>query len=410
MTLDLDNPPDSTWDVLPPEQELAAAKGRAAFWNSSLKPYNPHEVHLIDQVAIQSVRVDRCQHQERAIRRLHAKRAKLRWAEDRRNAAEALGAKLAHHPALVARKLDATAQGCDWLIGRWEGLGRALRDDGHWGDPQRKLALDLLGIPAEFRAGKTTAADGDPATLAELARGEVERLRALKSRAMVELDDDEREMACQGFGPDHDGALAALRRFERSCSRRLEWSRNQLRSYRKNPMPDGSGPDEGKGSYHNRPLPDARPAAEDRGGRSRHPPGPRSRPQGRRPGARTRRGARDGDPAARGPPPRPGVRDPAPRRRPRGPAARQPSRPPRPEGPSPPRRLSVRLATPPQPATFPKQVPAKSAHLADLDAGPFPIRLKLCDNPARRASTPNRGQTRRPVLVAGPISGARRGR
>src|SRR5262249_59418306 len=90
-----------------------------------------------------------------------ARRAQLRWDADRRLAAEQLAAKLAKDPAQTSRLLRRTKQGCELLIERWEDLGRILREVGGWTDPQRGLALDLLGVPAELRDG-TTAVDPPP--------------------------------------------------------------------------------------------------------------------------------------------------------------------------------------------------------------------------------------------------------
>ena len=294
--LELDTPPDSTWDALAPDLEIAAAKGRAEFWNSSLKPHDAFEVYLVDQVAAQSVRIDRCQHQERAVRRLHAKRANLRWDEDRRNAAEALGARLAQNPPLFARKLDGTKQGCEWLIARWEGLGAALAANGDWDAAQSSLALDLLGVPAALRNGPTPL-DGDSGARLALVRAEVDRLKSLNARAMAELDDCERELALQGFGPDLDGQLSAIRRFERLL----------LAAARMVPQPAPlvpQGPEARRNGFRPRLAPrrfmasPRAPSPQERGAMAHRDPRPRGRsqnPDRADRGARTRTRTRTGD-------------------------------------------------------------------------------------------------------------------
>ena len=250
---------ETPWNFAFPHEEREAADRFFEEWHSSLKPHDNFEVYLLRQVAVNAVRIDRCQHQERAIRALHATRAGLCWDEDRRKAAEVLGARLRGSPTVVLHKLAATRQGCDWLIVRWEGLGRVLDANGEWDADQEALALDLLGLANEFREGPTPL-DADLEGRRRLVRDEVDRLHALNARAMEELDGREREMAILGFGPDLDGQLAAVRRFERLCSRHLEWARNQLRSYRKGPNPDGSGPGSSRSGSYQIPSPAPPPA------------------------------------------------------------------------------------------------------------------------------------------------------
>ena len=49
-------------------------------------------------------------------------------------------------PIEVRRQLLQSAQGCDWLIAQWEGLGRAvLASQQDWDEAQWARALDLLG-------------------------------------------------------------------------------------------------------------------------------------------------------------------------------------------------------------------------------------------------------------------------
>ncbi len=222
--------PDSPGLVLPGD-DAEAARVRAAEWNSSLKPFNVFEVFLVDQAATQSLRIERFQEQERSQRHLNAVRASLRWEQDRQKAAILLGATLPKAPEAVSRQLMDTKQGCDWLIGRWNGLARVLGALGDWDKAQTRLALDLLGVPPEFRVGPTPI-DLDRDGRLELIRAEVARLEAEKHTTLMELDALERDAAIKGLAPDPDGQLAALGRREQSCSCRLEWARDQLKKGR----------------------------------------------------------------------------------------------------------------------------------------------------------------------------------
>ncbi len=218
-------------DLVLPDGETVAAAERVAVWAAELKPGSPRETWLVEQVAVESLRIERCQGQEGALRTLLAARASFRWDEDRGLAAEELGATLPKAPALVGRKLTRTRQGCDWMIGRWEGLGRVLDAKGDWDAAQKRLALDLLGTPAELRGGSTEA-DADLPSKRALIAAQVARLAASKAEALDELDALEHEAAELGMGPDLDRDLILVRRYERACTRRMEWALGQLKKER----------------------------------------------------------------------------------------------------------------------------------------------------------------------------------
>src|SRR5262249_30999417 len=128
---------------------------RAEKWATVMKPVDPIEAWFVGQLAVESVRVERCQGDERVLMVRQALHAESGWDEDRRLAAEELGAGLSNNPALVVRRLRQTSQGCDWLVEHWQGLERALKAEGRWDDRQRALALDLLGVSPELRDGPT---------------------------------------------------------------------------------------------------------------------------------------------------------------------------------------------------------------------------------------------------------------
>ncbi len=214
--------------VLPGEEaEVVAA--RIAAWSSALHPRDDYDGWLVEQVVVGSVQIERCQAHEISLRTRQAARAGLCWDEDRQADAADLGARLAKAPETVACQLRDTKQGCDWLIGRWEGLGRLLQAKGDWDAPQRRLALDLLGTPAELRDGPTPL-DGDLGTREALIREQVGRLHALQAAALGELDDLERSAAELGLGGVGvtDKAIALSRRYEAACLRRMLWARNQI--------------------------------------------------------------------------------------------------------------------------------------------------------------------------------------
>src|SRR4051794_10986657 len=124
--------------IVLPGEEREAAQELAAFWNSSLKPINAFEVSLVDLMALESVRLDRCQQHEDALRELEALRAIDCWDDDRRLAIEHLALKLPEQPAVIARELQKSAPGCGWMIERWQALVTILKATGTWGKEQTR--------------------------------------------------------------------------------------------------------------------------------------------------------------------------------------------------------------------------------------------------------------------------------
>src|SRR3954470_641428 len=93
------------------EADFAAA--RVEGWKGSFRPSNAFDDWLVEQAATLSVRVDLCRKHDWALRLMAVERAEADWDGERRLAAEEEGAKLARKPALVARRLRRTPQGCD---------------------------------------------------------------------------------------------------------------------------------------------------------------------------------------------------------------------------------------------------------------------------------------------------------
>jgi len=187
------------------------------------------------QMATMSLKIERCQAQEHAIRQRIVSRAEVTWEEDRRLEATLLGEKLAKHPERVSARLRETLHGCSWLLNRWAMLAYSAQTHGSWTPEQASLAFDLLGTPREFREGNQPGTEinfeGQVVATAEdqaaVARQQVAELLELKER-LIPLDLAERERTQAGQADHSDAELRNLRRYEASLQRRLEWSMNLL--------------------------------------------------------------------------------------------------------------------------------------------------------------------------------------
>jgi hypothetical protein len=187
------------------------------------------------QVATMSVKIERCQQSELAIRQRIVSRAEVTWDEDRQLEATLLGENLAKHPERVSARLRETLHGCLWMLNRWALLAYSGQLQGGWTPEQASLAFDLLGIPRAFREGNRPGTEIDahgqviatPEDLTEVAREQIAKLLELKER-LIPLDQAERERTQAGQADHVDSELRNHRRYEASLQRRLEWSMKLL--------------------------------------------------------------------------------------------------------------------------------------------------------------------------------------
>ena len=146
-----------------PEEESAATAEKVEQWRRYHAPVAGYPEWVMRRAVVAAARLDRDVAHEAVIGAYEANRARLSWDEDRRLAAEELGAKLHKDPAKIRRLLEETLQGAEWLIERWDALERIAESGRAWTAPQRTLALDLLGTPPALRDGPS-AFDPRPAS------------------------------------------------------------------------------------------------------------------------------------------------------------------------------------------------------------------------------------------------------
>ncbi len=207
--------------------DAAALITRAQECFQGLIPQDCFHAWLLDQIALTTVRLDRCGRADRRLRDLAAIRAALNWDEDRVVQAEAAGRRIAEGPRAVVADLRSTPHGCDWLIRRWALLGRAAEAGNGWTEAQVALAHDLLGTPAEGRDVEPGRLDGAEAR-AELARREVDGLRRRKDEVMPR-DAMRRAMVESDLAVEPTAELRQLGRHESRLRGWLRWLLAQIR-------------------------------------------------------------------------------------------------------------------------------------------------------------------------------------
>ena len=198
-----------------------------------------------DDIARTQARIERAGRIERRMRERSAFRAEFFWDEDRRILAEDLGERLPRNPARVIKTMQATPQGCDWIIGRWHLLLEILHHGQAWNDKQAALALDLLGTPTDLREDAAVARLlADPAGVA---RAEIRKLEERKAQVAAS-DEYDRAMAMANLADPATPEFRELRRHEASLLRRMKWAMEVLALI---PEPVGPRPE----AAESRPLP-----------------------------------------------------------------------------------------------------------------------------------------------------------
>ncbi len=215
-------------------EDASAVITRAQDCHLGLRPQDAFQAMLIDQMAVTSIRLERCGRAERRMRDRAVMRAEVSWDEDRAIEAEALGGRIGEAPASIVKQLRATPHGCDWLIRRWGLLGEVAGRGAAWTAGQVALAHDLFGAPAEFRDGEPGRVPSGPegaassADRVELARREIAGLRRRKAEVLP-LDAADRAMAEADYPIEPTAELRRLGRYEASHRRWLRWLVGQVR-------------------------------------------------------------------------------------------------------------------------------------------------------------------------------------
>src|SRR3954454_19326050 len=98
-------------------EDAQLVQQRTSEWFDALKPQSEYHSWLVDEVAVISLRIDRCERMERRTRDVKAMRAELCWEDDRRLDAVRLGGLLAKQPAAVGEERPRTPRGARGRVG-----------------------------------------------------------------------------------------------------------------------------------------------------------------------------------------------------------------------------------------------------------------------------------------------------
>ncbi|MEO6807618.1 MAG: hypothetical protein ABI353_00705, partial [Isosphaeraceae bacterium] len=231
-------------------------------------PTDDYEHRLIRQAAIGSVRFERLQQAQDARLALHRSTAVRTWDETRAAEVQELATLLLDDPAEATRRLQRTAEGCDYLWDAWDDLKTTLDDVGSWDDDELASAVRLFGWstlpkatdrgPAALITGSALGVRSDRSAFARFLQIEPDQLNASDpsrevclaglSKAIIEEMDRLRTLADQLWdrydAPDRAGASQRARvdtslegqrlyRYDRDATRLIDRSLRELETRRK---------------------------------------------------------------------------------------------------------------------------------------------------------------------------------
>ena len=213
----------SNGQVMTPRDKAKADK----LFDSLCKTYQPktdNERQLLRDHANSRTLAERCQEIGFALLDNDILAADLHWDTDQAIAAEQLALKLPKAPGVVSKQLSQTLQGVAVLTDYWTRLGQVLETSGTWTGSQRALALNLLGVPWEFReAGQTPFDTPHPDGFPAVARGIVQRpLQLLRDKAALNKhwDSFRHDMAILGVPVQISPEMRLMKRYEAMHIRR----------------------------------------------------------------------------------------------------------------------------------------------------------------------------------------------
>lgn len=140
--------PAKAVSIVLPQEDPAELEAMIRAWVEDMKPHGPAERKLVERAAKIAWKLDRAERSETARLALRVKKAQFRPGEYAEHRVCELGRKLLYmtgprllkgscppwddNPSAFLKGLEATAEGCRWLLDRWTELGDILRRRVPW--------------------------------------------------------------------------------------------------------------------------------------------------------------------------------------------------------------------------------------------------------------------------------------
>ena len=187
---------------------------RVADWLPELKAEGPFQLYQVERMAAAAVLLERCKEQETDYRYRLASRTEAGRDLDLSVAIEDIAVSLPRRPARVAKRLQQSVHGNEWLLARLRTLTELISGPEGSGtlrpldEDNRRLALDVLGVAPELRQGPTAldlpagAGTGSEADLAahqaRVIDDRIAQLERFKTVDLVEVEAIDRDANTMG--------------------------------------------------------------------------------------------------------------------------------------------------------------------------------------------------------------------
>jgi hypothetical protein len=223
------------------EDDSERAQAKVSKWLAELKPEGPYQLYQVEQMAAAAVKIERCQNQENDWRFRQASRTDEGRNLDLSIEAERIAVGLPHHPERVARRLQQTVQGVEWLLARLRVLKESIvapaeKENGSplhpLSEDQRSQLLDILGVAQVLRSGRTVvdlpagAATGTEADLAAhqaaVIDDRIAKLEHFKNVDLAVVDAIDRDASAMGRDIKIDPEIRLIRRYLKDAHRAMD--------------------------------------------------------------------------------------------------------------------------------------------------------------------------------------------
>jgi hypothetical protein len=207
---------------------------RNRLWKAEQDPRGPHAEWAMEQAVAASLTIDQCNRAVDQQVALESRRAHHAWDADRRLLAADVAARLAKAPLRTIARLETTYHGVELLIDMWVALAEALETQGGWGDSDRELALDLLGVEPRFRASTTRLIPPEGTSeldhFNDIVTTQVKRLETERDGGLLESEIDEYTSTVRGDVVLKSAAARLFCRYREAAWRRLTQALEVVRS------------------------------------------------------------------------------------------------------------------------------------------------------------------------------------
>ncbi len=226
------------------EDDIERLQTRVSDWLPELKAEGPFQLFQLERMAAAAVLLERCKAQETDYRYRLASRTEVCRDLDLSVETESLASSLPRRPARVARCLQQTVMGNEWLLTRLRALQELISGSEGSGPlrpldgDNRSLALDVLGVAPELRQGRTAldlpagAGTSSEADLAAHQAGvigvRIAELERFKTVELAEVEAIDRDANAMGRETKVDPEIRKIRRYAKDAQREMDTAQAEL--------------------------------------------------------------------------------------------------------------------------------------------------------------------------------------